>query len=462
MKKIKNYNQAIDYIYSLVPPKNHDLEPGIHLDRITKFLDIIGNPQNSYPSIHIGGTAGKGSTAYLTTKILSQLGYKVGLHMSPNLVTLNEKFKVAYPPQKEGDTSKILECSNNDLIDIVNWFRSKESIYPLMEKPLSFYESIIAMVFKYFEKEKVDLAVIEVAMGGRLDATNVINSEVAVLNSVGLDHMKFLGNTKKEICWDKMHIMKPKKVFITGLEDKKLNKMIRKHAQKLGSKLEHINKEFQYKIFESNINGSVFTFRNKDLNISKIRLNLIGDYQIHNAVLAIQAVHSFLKKQKKKIKQEKLINAIKIALASAKLKGRFDILQKKPYIIMDGAHNKLKMNSLCRNLKKNFGEVGVELLFSSKNKVNLMKMVKELRVLNIKKIYLSEFQRKYYATIKSDTNTIMKKEFLKYFSNDLKIFTFSDPYEAFINFKKNINKNRVGIVTGSLYLLGKIYEHLDK
>lgn len=454
INKVKTYNQALNYLFSLATPKDNKHKPGMHLDRIRDFLEKVGNPQNSYPTIHIGGTSGKGSTSYLTAKLLAENGYTTGIHMSPHLVSLNEKFSIISSNTKEKGSINPLPCTDEELVELVNWFIENSDKYSTTPAfGLTFYEAIISMVFKYFEMKKVDVAVIEVALGGRLDATNVINSDVAVLTTVGLDHTDLLGDTIEKIAEDKMQIMKPGKIFISGVRNENINTNIKKLSQELGSQLKIIGEDFDYQIKKSDLNG--IDFKYTDINQSKSKpyqMSLVGNYQAHNATLAITALESFMR-------DNKLNNNLK--LQNTHLKGRFDIISKDPLIILDGAHNEPKMNGLVTSLKKYIGDSEINLLFSCSETKDLKAVVRELSELNIKRIYITQFIKQYHIEIHSYSNEKMKIELQKVYGNKIEIVEFSEPKDAYLIFRKNLPNDRIGLVTGSLYLLGKIYEYLD-
>lgn len=468
--QVTTYKQAIDFLFSTKKPMFGDHTPGEHLFRIKRFLEFVGNPQNSYPTIHIGGTAGKGSTCYLTAKILAELGLKVGLHLSPNLVSLNEKFKIYEANDIScNDGRKIFRnCTDQEFIDLMNWFiKENEKFNNQYKLELTYYEIVIALVFKFYEIKKVDVAVIEVALGGKFDATNVLDSQIAILNSVGLDHQEILGDTVELITQDKMQIMKPGKHFLSGLRDNKLNSLISKHAETLGSKLEIIGKNFNYKILKSDVNGSEFMVEGFDKISEKenLSLALIGEFQVHNACLAIRTIEIFTKIKNITIPAKfdgKFSSLINKAFQDAHFSARFNIIQKEPLIIFDGAHNDIKMGNFVESIRKYFDKKEIELLISFKHGKDVLAMLQHLNSLNIRKIYITEFHREYYTNIESNTVQEINDVISKVFKSSIEIVECVDPIQAYELFKSNLKNDRVGIVTGSLYLLGNLYEEIGK
>lgn len=451
--KFTNINEALDYLNSLKSGVADPTNSGYQLDRIQRFLSIFGNPQFAYPVIHIGGTAGKGSTSIMTAKLLSELGFKVGLHTSPYLVSINEKFQLV----KDGNTK---DCSDDELVVLINNFAIKqEEFVNLGNEPLTFYEAVISMVFEYFKIKNVDVAVIEVAMGGRLDATNVVNSDVAVLNSVGMDHMEFLGDTIEKIAWDKMHIMKEGKKFVCGIEIPNIVDMFQEHATKLNSKLFLKNKDFYLENVRQYQTGSIFDFISPNIEFRNLSLPLFGSYQVHNALLAIKAVMEFLETNKNQL-TESIINR---AFRNIRIKGRFDIVQTNPVIVLDGAHNQMKMHGLVSSIlsHKKFSQLPKKILIGFKQGKDVKSILIEILQLNPSEIFVTEFTKDNALNTKpypaeDILNILTTNNF-----NQKHIYLFKDKEVAWNNFKNSLKNGEMGIVTGSLYLIGNIYKIID-
>ncbi len=454
-----DFDAALEFINSLSSPLKQVFKPGMHIERLQEFLELVGDPHLKYPVIHVGGTAGKGSTVFLTSRLLASSGLKVGVHMSPNLVSLKEKFQIA--TFSTPDNKICFECcSNAEFVDLVNWLQTNLHKYPSTDAyPLTYYESIIAMVFEFFRRKEVDIAVIEVALGGRFDATNVVASDVAVLNSVGYDHMEILGNTLEEIAFDKMHIMKPRKPFVCGIKDQNIMGMIEEHSRELKSPLYFIEKDFDYKIKYSNIEGTIFSFTSALANYEEIKLNLIGDYQAHNASLTIQAVNLFFDSKGIPLLSLDTINR---AFRDCVFQARFHIIQKNPLIILDGAHNELKMRKFVESVNKYFPNGIFRLVFSCKHGKDLEAILTELKNLNIIEFYITEFTKKYYAEITSFPAEFIADKVNSILDLQNKVSIIPDPNKAFATMRVELNNDEIGIVTGSLYLLGNIYEKLDQ
>ncbi len=287
-----NYNDAINYLENL---NVFGIKPG--LERITKIAEKFSNPQNFYKTVHVTGTNGKGSTCAMLAQILQEAGFKVGLFTSPHLQSYCERIKVNDKNISEVEFAEII-------LQIKNF-----------EIPATQFEVLTAAAFAYFAKKNVDIAVIEVGMGGTWDSTNIITPEVSVITNVALDHEKILGDLQG-IALNKAGIIKPKVPIVTGATGDAL-KIIRAVAEKNNSKL--------YEVTEP----------------AEVKINLRGDYQKFNAAIAIQTA------QVLNISQENILRGLeKVSWA-----GRFEILNN---IVIDGAHNPHGATALRKSLDKNF------------------------------------------------------------------------------------------------------------
>lgn len=441
MTTIKSYNDALNFIFSLRKPREN-YTPGIHLERLKIFLNEVGNPQDDYKIIHVGGTSGKGSVTYLTAKILIEHGLKTGSHTSPHLLSINEKFQINHN-----------NISNAKLIELTQWLKSSlvnfESKFNLQ---LSYYEGIIAMVFKYFSINQVDVAVIEVGLGGKLDATNVVNSQIAVLTNIGLDHMEILGNTKEEILKDKVEIMKQNAIFITGVTEPYLQMIIKKNALKRNNTLYIYEKDFYPLSPEISKNSNKFDFKTQSEIITDINLTLAGEFQIQNACLAIQAAKLFLA-------QKFNPDAIKSALSTSQFMGRFQTIQKSPPIMLDGAHNESKMRALAKSINPLYKGKQLIALISFKKGKDLNLIIEEFIKLNLKTVIITEFVWEYYDKLESYPAESIKIQLEKY-RKDINIIIVKDPIMAFQLAKKTQNREELLLVTGSLYLIGTLLQEI--
>ena len=271
----------------------------------------MGNPQDDFKSIHVAGTNGKGSTSHMMASVFQEAGYKVGLYTSPHLKDFRERIKI-----------------NGELIaeeNVVHFIKKHQSFF--LQNQLSFFEMTVGMAFDFFKNEKVDIAIIEVGLGGRLDSTNVIKPEIAVITNIGLDHTRFLGETIKEIAHEKAGVIKTKTPVV------------------IGEYTEETKAIFLRKSKETN---SPILFA-EDISTPKLKIDLLGDYQLKNSQTAYTAL-SVLKKMGWKLSKEIIQAGLKKIIKNTGLSGRWQILNHTPKVICDTAHNREGLSLVMKQL----------------------------------------------------------------------------------------------------------------
>ena len=281
------------------------------LSNTIKLVNYLGNPQNDFKSIHVAGTNGKGSTSHMMASVFQEAGYKVGLYTSPHLKDFRERIKI-----------------NGELIaeeNVVHFIKRHQSFF--LQNQLSFFEMTVGMAFDFFKNEKVEIAIIEVGLGGRLDSTNVIKPEIAVITNIGLDHTRFLGETIKEIAHEKAGIIK------TGI------------PVVIGEYTEETKAVFLRK--SKDTNSPVFFA--EDILTPKLELDLLGDYQLKNSQTAYTAL-SVLKKMGWKLSKEIIQAGLIKVVDNTGLAGRWQILNHCPKIICDTAHNREGLSFVMKQL----------------------------------------------------------------------------------------------------------------
>ncbi|QQR79914.1 MAG: bifunctional folylpolyglutamate synthase/dihydrofolate synthase [Deltaproteobacteria bacterium] len=292
------------------------------LERVQLFLQHLGNPHQSYPSIHIAGTNGKGSTAAMLASVLKEAGYRVGLYTSPHLEDFCERIQIS------GEM-----ISQNSLMQLVEKFQVIEKKIGI---ELTFFEFTTALAFQYFADQKIDIAVIEVGLGGRLDATNVMTPLVSVITSIGLDHQKFLGDTLEKIAFEKAGIIKPGVPVVIGEIPREGEQVIRRVAEEKKSWVVHGHGEQSRTMNVAQFDGSTSSpCPSSEMNKSHAKLGLIGEHQKINASMVLDVVRLLNQSGKFKI----CFPDIEKGLASVNWPGRLETISKKPWILLDGAHN---------------------------------------------------------------------------------------------------------------------------
>ncbi len=345
---MKDYKESISYLYKL---QKYGIKFG--LSSTKNLLNFFGNPHISQNYIHIAGTNGKGSVANFITSILVQAGYRVGLYTSPHLVRFTERIQINFE-----------EISQKEVVDLVE--ELKKAIVP--SEPPTFFEAVTAMALTYFSKKNVDIAVIEVGMGGRLDATNIITPLMSIITNVSFDHQQFLGNTLKEIAFEKAGIIKEGIPTITGANDKEAIEVIKKICKEKNSKLFILHKDFS---FEKQKDG--FTYKGILGNIDDLHLSLIGDHQYENASIALAAIELLIQKGWN-IRPVHIIKGLK----SVKWPGRLHIVSKDPTVILDGAHNPEAIKRLKETVLSNFTYKKLILILGIMEDKDISSMLEEI------------------------------------------------------------------------------------
>ncbi len=319
-----SYPQTLKYLNSLEPL---GIMPG--LKRIKALLNALGNPQNAYPSLHVAGTNGKGSTCAMLESILIEAGYKVGLYTSPHLVRFNERIRIS---KKEISDRRLVGC-----VDAVRDAMKKTG----GNKP-TFFEFTTAAAFHYFKKQKIDIAVIETGMGGRLDATNVLNPLVSVITSIGLDHTEWLGETLEQVAFEKAGIIKKNGVVVMGETKPAALSAIKAAAKKKNARLKLMGRDFRC----MGASSGDFSYSGMKMRLKGLKLNLLGAHQINNAASALAAIE-ILQGLGFQIRESHIKNGLKKILWP----GRFEVIRKRPLVILDACHNPDGAEALGRALK---------------------------------------------------------------------------------------------------------------
>lgn len=335
-----SYKETLDYLYARLPMFTRVGAAALKAD-LTNTLELcarIGNPQHGFKSIHIAGTNGKGSTSHMLAAILQTAGYKTGLYTSPHLKDFRERIRI--------DGEMIPE---QEVVRFVNSQRSNiEEIDP------SFFEVTVAMAFRYFAQQKVDIAVIEVGLGGRLDSTNIIKPLISVITNIGFDHVNILGDTLPQIAAEKAGIIKPGIPVVIG---EKHPETIQTFIQKAAQTKSHIT--FASDHWLINRSGSQTDNRFLKLDVAnklpakpaygKLELDLTGSYQLKNLATVLSAVDE-LKKAGFIISKEQVKTALRQVKQLTGLQGRWQLLKRTPLIICDTGHNEDGIREVLKNI----------------------------------------------------------------------------------------------------------------
>ncbi len=330
-----NYQDTLDFLYGQLPMFTRIGSSAYKkdLDNIKALCEALGNPEQKFKSIHVGGTNGKGSTSHMLSAILQKAGYKVGLHTSPHLKDFRERIRINGSMTSE---LSVIEFVNQHL-DLI------KQIDP------SFFELSVAMAFDVFAKEKVDIAVIEVGLGGRLDSTNIIDPLLSIITNIGFDHMDFLGNTLPAIATEKAGIIKQKIPVIIGESIPETRAVFEAKAEASHSKIYFAQNEWQIIGGQKNEFLEIEASHKQNGKTIHLELDLTGSYQLKNLPAVLLAVNE-LRKQGFEISDEQLKSALKQVKTLTELQGRWQIIQENPKVICDTGHNEDGIREVLKNI----------------------------------------------------------------------------------------------------------------
>jgi dihydrofolate synthase/folylpolyglutamate synthase len=304
------YKETVDWMFSQLPMYQRQGKAAFKKDltNIIAFCNVLKNPEEKFVSIHVGGTNGKGSTSHIISSILQEAGYKVGLYTSPHLKNFTERIRI------NGE-----EISEKYVADFI----TKNTLF-LKKQQLSFFEMTVGLAFDYFASQKVDIAIVEVGLGGRLDSTNIISPEVSVITNIGYDHTQFLGDTLPEIAFEKAGIIKKNTPIV------------------IGEKQKEVADVFFKKALEMNATISFASDKKYD-----VETDLLGAYQKKNGTTAIHVIKSL---KGFTVSENQLHKGLLNVVKNTNLKGRWQILQVAPRVICDTAHNKEGLHYVLHQL----------------------------------------------------------------------------------------------------------------
>lgn len=409
------------------------------LKRTFRLLEILGNPQEKIKLVHVAGTNGKGSITAMITKMLMGFGYKVGMYTSPYLEEFEERIQINGINIPKDNFVSLLETVKKAVDRVI------EEKY---DHPTEF-EILTALTFLYFYNEKVDYAVIEVGLGGTLDSTNVLTPVVSVIASISMDHMNILGDTIEEIADQKAGIIKQGKDVVLYPQPKNVEEIILKKAHEMSSEVTLVKKEdcslvgINKKDYYQEVNVKT------KLNTYDIKLPLLGEHQILNLAVALNAVEVLLSKDDKKPDK----NVIEQSLRDVVWKGRLEVLNKKPLILIDGAHNIDGIKSLTTNVKKYFEYKNVYLLLGILADKQVGEMIEEIVPIAKKVFALTPHSHR--AELAED----LKNEIIKINSD---CTAFENYEEAFTEALKEAHEDDMILISGSLYMVGDMRKTIRK
>ncbi len=413
--------KSLNKLYSL-----HKFGVKLGLENIRTFLTLLGKPQNKIKTIHIAGSNGKGSTAAFIASILQEMKFKVGLYTSPHFVRFNERIKINGKEIPDERIAKFIDIYGRN-IDLFK---------------LTFFEATTALAFQYFYEEKVDYAIIETGLGGRLDATNLINPIAAIITSISLEHTEILGDTIKKVAGEKAGIIKENSKVFIGKLNEKAEEVIEQKCDEMKSELFKLE---DY-IVEKNDTVKLYT---EELELDEWTMPLKGKYQKYNAALAALVVSKTLDYNNFRVIQHSIKNVVK----NIGFQGRYEFLNIKPDIILDSAHNSEGISNFLAEFNRSKTKYSHStLLFGVMKDKSIQEMLLSLKA-SFDDILVTTIDYERAAKI-SDLEEIAKEI-------NLKVGKIDRPGEFVTNFKEE-DSSKCLVVLGSMYLLGVVKSELEK
>lgn len=414
------YAQTLAWLYALEAARGMDFK----LERVALALRNLDNPQTRYPCIHVAGTNGKGSVSAMAHSVLGAAGHRAGLYVSPHLVSFLERIRV-------GDQL----VSEEEVVDLADRIRTAATARGI---DLTFFEFVTVMAFLHFADRAVDVAVIEVGLGGRLDATNVIQPLVSVITSIDLDHEDYLGTTVESVAAEKCGIIKSGVPVVVGRVAPQAAAVIRVIAEARQARVFRAGEDFRLS------GAKEATFNGLGPALDGLSLALRGQVQIDNAALAIAAI---------RLVERVLpvgVDAIRLGLATVDWPGRLEVISGEPIVIADGAHNSAAIRRLTAELQAIVGARKIHLLFAVMRDKRWEPMLEELIP--------------YVTTVTLTTVLPGRGEdpfrLVEAIGHDVPVNVVEDAEAAFEGLLGGVGKDDAILITGSLFLIGRVYPAL--
>lgn len=408
--------------------------------RLQGFLAANGNPQSKFRSIHIAGTSGKGSVTAMLASIFKHAGIPSGHHVSPYFQVPNEKLVISGHPIRP---SKFVQLTEQFLGRHRNW----ES---LGGAPLKYGEAWVALTLEFFASRLVDWAIIETGMGGRYDPTNVIDSALAIITNISLDHTESLGKTIEEIAWHKAGVIKPGQPIITAETRPEAIEVIEKEARAQQAPIQRMGRDFWFSVADMSRAQLVVDIRLPDKKYRNIHVNLTGKHQAENAALAVAAINTLTEKGEVDIPED----AIREGLTNVILPGRFEIIQESPTVILDGAHNPAKIDALKEILADQFPNRPLITIFGMLSNKDGDAMLASLLPAVTHWILTAP---QVYGKLALDQSHLFSK--LRALSKGVSAEKAATVQEAILIGLDRAKETDVILITGSIYLVGEARSH---
>ncbi len=455
---------ALSFLYDRIDYERNAPLPtcwqGLHLDRTRALLERLGNPHQELKIVHVAGTKGKGSTASMIASILVQAKYHVGLYTSPHLQRLEERFVVDHQP-----------CSQQQLIDLIERVRPAvadlDSQRAADDYGLTFFEITTAMAFLHFQLSGVDVAVVEVGMGGRLDSTNVCEPLISVITSISFDHMRQLGNTLAAIATEKAGIIKPRIPVVSGVVPSEPRDAIAQVAQSNGSPLYTLGRDFHFDFTPPELRDAnsrpegrleyTEVVASSDAHCEPLALTLspglLGRHQAANAAVAVATIGRM-----RSLGWEVTERAIVDGIAGARCPARIEVMAERPWVIVDTAHNAASIEALIAVLRESFAAKRRVLIFAATRDKDALGML-QLLLPHFDSVILTQYHNNPRSMRPADLRQLVARVAFGSTSQARAAPTVSiapDPLAAWQRCRREIDAESLVCVTGSFFLAAEL------
>lgn len=436
------YQEALRYLDSLVNFEkvgNYDYKASFKLERMRRLVSLLGDPQKHIRSIHVAGSKGKGSTAAYIYSVLRQAGFNTGLYTSPHLITFRERIQINNELIGEEDLGRIL----GDIKEIIG---SK-----MKGQEPTFFEVCTAMAYIYFKERNVDFAVYEVGLGGRLDATNVIEPLVCAITPLSYEHTDKLGHTLREIALEKCGIIKDGSICVSAPQQKEPLQVIEDTCRAKNSRLILVGRDIRFEEVQSSDEREVFNGFGLSGEYPLLTSKLIGSHQMINASVAIGVVEAL------KLKGITIsADSVRYGIENARWPGRLEIVSRRPFIVLDGAQNRESARTLVSAVKKVFKYKRLILVFGASKDKDIKGMLEEmLPICDAIILTKSKVLNRALDPAK------IKEEILNIEDGAEDIILTSGTVEALDRALLTANPEDLVLVTGSLFIVGEAKERCE-
>ncbi len=426
------FAQAQAYVLELVSETGSRREP-YRLDRMRRFLEELGNPQDRYPTIHVGGTSGKGSTSVMIAAGLTAAGKRTGLHTKPHLRSMTERAKIDGVPISEGRFAELMDI----LIPAIDRVAVEFT-------PPSYYETLLALTFLYFSLERVDAAVVEVGIGGKLDGTNVLRPLVSLITNVGLDHTEILGDTVEQIAADKAGIAKPGVPLLSAVDRPEARAVIEAQCAAVGAPFLFVPDRVKTRVEQAGPYSQRFAMTTERA-VYDVELPLLGEFQQRNAACAVLALEQLPQSLRPSVE------AVELGLSRVDLPGRMEYFPAHPGVIFDVAHNPDKAANLVHSLRA---------LFPDRHFTFVIAIGESKDAGEILRVFAQVPSTLIFTSFDARGRVAAKPQRLANIAESAGLWgrAVPDPVEAFTIARRNSGSDEIVVVTGSTFVVAELRE----